>query len=84
VEFANSDASMVAFFCRWLRTYVDIDETRLRVRVYLHRGLDLDAAHAFWSEVTGMAETQFQKLGDASPDHGPRAGVAILTPLDPG
>src|SRR5437879_4832921 len=28
VQFANSDARMVAFFCRWLRTFFTIDESR--------------------------------------------------------
>jgi hypothetical protein len=61
---------MVGFFCRWLRTFFDVDESRLRVSVYLHQGLDLDAAHAFWSEVTGVPESQFRKpyraVADAS------------------
>ncbi|MGZ6927725.1 MAG: hypothetical protein ACXVJF_13480 [Acidimicrobiia bacterium] len=38
---------MVRFFCAWLRRYFEIDESRLRVRVYLHEGLDLEAAHSF-------------------------------------
>ena len=40
--------------CAWLRRFFAIDEARLRVRMYLHEGLDLDAAHAFWSEITGI------------------------------
>ena len=40
---------MVRFFCAWLRRFFEIDEARLRVRVYLHEGLDLDAAEAHWS-----------------------------------
>jgi hypothetical protein len=51
---------MIAFFCAWLRRYFDIDEVRLRVRVYLHEGLDLDAAEAFWAEVTGVPRSQFR------------------------
>jgi transcriptional regulator with XRE-family HTH domain len=47
VIFANTDPAMVAFFCRWLRHFFEIDEARLRVQVYLHEGLDLDAAEAF-------------------------------------
>ena len=53
VTFANTNPAMVAFFCAWLRRFFAIDESRLRVRVYLHEGLDLDAAERFWSEVTG-------------------------------
>jgi Helix-turn-helix domain len=38
VQFANSDWRMVAFFCSWLRRFFAIDESRLRVRLYLHEG----------------------------------------------
>ncbi|MGZ6893309.1 MAG: hypothetical protein ACXVJR_04955 [Acidimicrobiia bacterium] len=51
---------MVRFFCAWLRRYFEIDESRLRVRVYLHEGLDLEAAHSFWSAVTGIPLSQFR------------------------
>ena len=36
VKFANSDARMVALFCAWLRRFFSIDESRLRLTVYLH------------------------------------------------
>jgi hypothetical protein len=52
---------MVAFFCSWLRRFFKIDESRLRVRLYLHEGLDLDAATAHWSQVTRVPESQFGK-----------------------
>jgi hypothetical protein len=52
---------MIAFFCKRLRRYFVIDELRLRVRVYLHDGLDLERAHMFWSQVTGVPLTQFRQ-----------------------
>ncbi len=61
VRFANTDVAMVQFFCAWLRQFFEIDESRLRVRVYLHQGLDLDAAERFWSEATGIPRAQFRK-----------------------
>ena len=59
---------MVAFFCAWLRRFFTIDESRLRVRVYLHEGLDLDAAEQFWSEITGIPSAQFRAPYRAKPD----------------
>jgi len=61
VHFANSDPRMIAFFCRWLRHFFDIDESRLSVSVYLHEGLDLDRSQAFWSNVTGVPPERFGK-----------------------
>jgi hypothetical protein len=72
VCFANTDPRMVAFFCMWLRHVFVIDESRLRVRVYLHEGLDLDAAERFWSEVTGVPRHQFGQAYRAVPRDGIR------------
>jgi hypothetical protein len=47
VKFANSDPRMIGFYCAWLRRFFEIDEARLRVRLYLHQGLDLSASVAF-------------------------------------
>jgi hypothetical protein len=68
VRFANSDAAMVRFFCCWFRRFFTIDEARLRARVYLHQGLDLDAAQAHWSDVSGIPLEQFGKAYRAVPD----------------
>jgi len=59
VRFANTDPRMVAFFCTWFRRFFAVDETRLRVRLYLHEGLDLAASVAFWSRMTGIPPGQF-------------------------
>ena len=68
VRFANTDPRMIAFFCAWLRRFFAIDEARLRVRLYLHEGLDLAASVAFWSGVTGIPPLQFRKPYRAVPD----------------
>jgi transcriptional regulator with XRE-family HTH domain len=68
VKFANSDPRMILFFCTWLRRFFEIDESRLRVRQYLHQGLDLEAADAFWSELTGIPLAQFLEPYRAVPD----------------
>ena len=57
---ANTDPRIISFFCVWLRHFFAIDESRLRVRVYLHEGLDLDAATRYWSTVTAVPLEQFR------------------------
>jgi transcriptional regulator with XRE-family HTH domain len=59
VKFANTDHRMMSFFCAWLRRFFTVDEARLRAQVYLHQGLDLDAAEAHWCVVTGIPRAQF-------------------------
>jgi hypothetical protein len=68
VKFANSDPCMVLLFCAWLRCLFDVDESRLRVHLYLHQGLDLDGACSFWSALTGIPVTQFGRPYRAVPD----------------
>jgi hypothetical protein len=62
VSFANTDPAMIAFFCKWLRHYFVIDESRMRVRVYLHEGLDLDRAEQHWERITSIPQSQFQQV----------------------
>jgi hypothetical protein len=68
VRFANTDPRMMALFMAWLRRFFAIDESRLRVRVYLHEGLDLDAATEFWSTTTGVPISQFRSPYRAAAD----------------
>jgi hypothetical protein len=68
VKFANSDPEMIRFFCSWFRRFFDVDESRLRACVYLHQGLDLEAAEAYWSDLSGVPRTQFGQPYRADPD----------------
>lgn len=68
VSFANSNPAFVALFCRWLRRFFDINEARLRVRLYLHEELDLAAAIEHWAAVTGVPAGQFGKPYRAKAD----------------
>jgi hypothetical protein len=68
VIFANTDAQMMKWFCAWLRQFFAIDESRLTMRVYLHDGLDLEAAQKHWATVTGIPLTQFRASYRAKAD----------------
>jgi hypothetical protein len=59
--FANTDPRMIEFFLCWLRQFFAIDESRLRVRAYLHEGLDIACAEDYWSRLTGIPTGQFGK-----------------------
>ena len=68
VRFSNSDPKMVRLFCTWFRRFFNVDETRMRGRLYLHEGLDLNAAEAFWSALANIPTHQFHKPYRAVPD----------------
>ena len=59
--FANSDPTLMWIFLCWLRSHFDLDERKLRVRLYLHADLDLDAAIAHWSRLLSIPPDQFTR-----------------------
>jgi transcriptional regulator with XRE-family HTH domain len=61
VGMANTNPVYLLVFLTWLRRTFQIDESRLRVVLYLHEGLDIDAALAYWSTLLGIAPQQFTK-----------------------
>lgn len=78
VRFANSDPRMILFFCTWLRAFFPIDESRLRLALYLHAGLDLEAANTFWSALTHIPVAQFHKPYRAVPDPSIRRAKHVM------
>ena len=74
IGFANTNPIYIAVFVAWLRTQFEIEESRLRAKVYLHDGLDLDAAEAFWSAVLEIPLNQFSKPYRAVADPTRRTG----------
>jgi hypothetical protein len=68
LTFANSDPILMRIFAIWLRRQVAVDESRLRMKLYLHADLDLDASIGSWSGVTGVPPAQFNKPYRAAAD----------------
>lgn len=70
VSMANTNPDLLRFFVTWLRRCFEVDESRLRCRVYLHEGLDLEAAERWWSDVVDVPLERFGKpyraVADAS------------------
>ena len=46
VRFSNSDPRMILLFVTWMQTCFGIGPYEVRFRLYLHQGLDLEAANA--------------------------------------
>jgi len=61
VSMANTNPVYLRVFVTWLREEFVVDEARLRVRLYLHDGLDVDESNEFWSVSLAIPLGQFQK-----------------------
>ena len=61
VGFSNSDPNMIRLIMQWFRKFCHVKESKFRVYLHLHSGQDESMIRAFWSELTGLAATQFGK-----------------------
>jgi hypothetical protein len=59
---------MIAYFCSWLRHFFPDRRVATAVRIYLHQGVDLAAATAYWSALTAIPPSQFGAPYPAVPD----------------
>ncbi|HMS24651.1 MAG TPA: hypothetical protein PKB15_03035 [Acidimicrobiia bacterium] len=64
----NTDPLIITFYLKWLREFFAIDESRLRVGLYLHENLDLDSAIDYWSRLTDIPLKHFIKPYRATAD----------------
>jgi hypothetical protein len=78
VGMANTDPEVLRTFIAWLRRFFSVDESRLRVRLYLHDGLDLEAAEQFWSDLLNIPRSQFRKPYRAAADPTRRRSKHVL------
>lgn len=60
-NFANSDPKLIKFMTDWFREFCKISEDRLRGAIWIHDNLDAIEAKRYWSNLTGIPETQFHK-----------------------
>ncbi len=67
VKVTNTSPQILLASVAWLRRFFTIDESRLRLRLYLHEGLDLGVATEYWSTTLGIPMTQFHKPYRAEP-----------------
>jgi hypothetical protein len=77
VGMANTNPLYLKVFVTWLRAAFEIDESRLRAALYLHEGLDIDGATAFWSDLLDIPAAQFTKPYRAVPDPSIRSAKHI-------
>ncbi|MFC4050270.1 hypothetical protein ACFOY4_11280 [Actinomadura syzygii] len=60
VSFINSDPALIMFFLRFLEV-AGVSRERLRARLHIHESADVEAATEWWSQLTGVPASEFQK-----------------------
>lgn len=59
--FANSDPKIIKFMMRWFKEFCKVPLSRFRGAIWIHEGLDAEAAKGYWSKITGIPQNQFFK-----------------------
>ena len=59
--FVNSDPILIKFMTRWFQEFCKVPISRLRGSIWIHEGLDEQAAKKFWSKLTDIPIEQFTK-----------------------
>ncbi len=61
VSFFNSDPRAIQIMKRFFKEICEMPDDKFRVHIFLHPHLDSEKAEQYWSEITGVPRTQFQK-----------------------
>lgn len=61
IRFINSDPSLIKVFLHLLRNSFEVDESKFRIGMHLHEYHNEKRQKEFWSEITNIPTTQFNK-----------------------
>ncbi len=61
IKFSNPDPLMIKLMMRWFREICDVPEKKFRIALHIHEILSRKNAEKYWSKVTNIPLSQFQK-----------------------
>lgn len=61
IELTNSDPKIIKIFSHFLDEIIAIDKNRVRGQLFIYPDLDETKLTRFWSEISGIPVSQFQK-----------------------
>ena len=61
VGFSNSNPRIIRFMMRWFREFCQIPKEKFRGAIWIHENLDELKARKYWSKITQIPLSQFQK-----------------------
>ncbi len=60
-RFINSDPDMICFMVLWIKRYMYVNEENMKCRLYLHAPYAHEEWETYWSELTHIPSSRFQK-----------------------
>jgi len=62
VAVTNSDPNILSVVAKFYRKYLNIDESKLGIKLFIYKDINMDSAIKFWSELLGIPKKQFIKV----------------------
>lgn len=72
LQICNADPSLIKFMMHWFRTALHISEDRFTGSIHYHEGQNEETIKQFWSRLTGIPLSQFNKSFKKPPGTGHR------------
>jgi hypothetical protein len=62
VSLSNSDPRLIKFFLLFLRTCLDIDDSKIKISIHLYDGMDEEKIIQHWRQITNLPKENFQNV----------------------
>lgn len=61
IGFSNSDPKLIKFMMQWFRDFCNLNQEKVRARIWIHSNRSESDAKIFWTKITALPLSQFGK-----------------------
>ncbi|MDC1205463.1 hypothetical protein N8083_01290 [Candidatus Pacebacteria bacterium] len=61
IALANTDPAILLFYKHWLKTFLNVPESKIRSQLHLYEDMDISKEEKFWRDTLGLQKDQFYK-----------------------
>ena len=61
VSLANTDPWVITFFVWWMKKFLGISKTQIKVQLHLYKTMNISVERKFWQQKIGIGRNQFYK-----------------------
>ncbi len=61
IEITNTDPKIISIFLDLLRKEFDVDESKIKVQIQIHKGDNREELENYWSNITRIPKSRFNK-----------------------
>lgn len=61
IVMTNTDPSVIKFFSKWIKVFLDVEFKEMRVQLHLYENMDFKKERDFWRKQLRFKDSQFYK-----------------------